>query len=81
VSFPSADTPHDQALGTEDSRATGSASNRGNSIGHVLLEKTESDKGVNLLDTQTHTPPQSKHAGYHHLFYATVVGPWGEEEE
>jgi len=60
VSSTSANEHDDQALGTEDSNAAGSASNRGNSVGHVPLEETESDKGVNLLDTPTHTPPRSK---------------------
>jgi len=42
VSTPSAIQHHYQAIGTKDSNAAGSASNRGNSIGHVLLEETES---------------------------------------
>jgi len=57
---PSGNIHHDQALGTEDRNATGLASNRGNPIGHVLLEETESDTGVNLLETLTHTLPRSK---------------------
>jgi len=60
VIYPSADIPHEQALGIEDSNAAGLASNRGNPVGQVLLEETESDKGINLLETPTHTPPQSK---------------------
>jgi len=46
VISPFADIPHEQALGIEDSNTTGSASNRGNPVGHGLLEGTESDEGV-----------------------------------
>jgi len=51
---------HEQALGIEDSNAIGSASNRGNPVGHALLEEMGSDTGGNLLTAPTHTPPQSK---------------------
>jgi len=37
VISPSANTIHERALGIEDSNAAGSASNRGNPVGHVLL--------------------------------------------
>jgi len=60
VIFPSVDTPRERALGIEDGNETGSASNCGNPVGHVLPEETESNKGVNLLETLSHTPPQSK---------------------
>jgi len=63
VISPFANIHHEQALVIEDINATGSASNRGNPlnpVGHVLLEETGSDKGVNLLEIPTHTPPQSK---------------------
>jgi len=65
----------EQALGIDDSNAIGSASNRGNPVGHLLLEETGSYTGVNLLETPTHTPPQSKSPS---PFRVTVVGPWVE---
>jgi len=47
-------------LGIEDSNATGSASNRGNPVGHVLLVGTESNERGNLLKAPTYNPPQIK---------------------
>jgi len=60
VISPSATLTHEQALGVEDSNATGSASNRGNPVGHVLLEETGSNEVGKLLKAPNHTPPQSK---------------------
>jgi len=77
VSSPSANPHHEQALGTEDSNAAGSVSNRGNLMGHAPFEETESNKRVNLLDTQS---IHLLKASPHHLFRATVVGPSVEEE-
>jgi len=39
-----------------------SAPNKGNPTGNVPLEEEEPDKGDDLLDSQIHTPPQSKSA-------------------
>jgi len=81
VISPSADIHLQQALGIEDSNSTGAASNKGNPVGHVLLEETGSDKGVNLLETPIHTPPQSKSPSSlscHHPVFR--VGPWVQEE-
>jgi len=77
VSSPSANTNHDQALGTEDSSAMGSAPSKGNPVGNAPLEATESYKGVNLLDTQSIHPLE---VSPHHLFRVTVDGPWVEED-
>jgi len=77
VSSPSANTIHVRALEFEDSSAMGSAPNKGNPVGHALLEETESCKGVNFLDTPIHTPLE---ASPHYLFRVTVGGPWVEEE-
>jgi len=60
VISPSANLTHEQALGVEDSNATGSASNWGNPVGQVLLEETGSNEVGNLLKAPNHTPPQSK---------------------
>jgi len=75
VIFPSANIPHEQALGIEDSNTTGSASSTGNPVGHVLLEEMGSDEEGNLLNAPTHTPPPSKLSS---PFRVTVVGPWVE---
>jgi len=57
VSSPFANPIHVQVLGAEDSI---SAPNKGNPVGHALLEETESYEGVNLIDNLIQTPPQSK---------------------
>jgi len=69
VISPSANVHHKQTLGIEDSNATGSASNSGNLVGHVLLEETGSDEEGNLLKALTHTPPQSKPLS--HFFFVS----------
>jgi len=58
---PSANLTQEQALGVEDSNATGSASNKGNPVGHVLLEEIWDpiNKVGNLLKAPNYTPPQS----------------------
>jgi len=76
----SANTIHEhieQALGIEDSNAAGSASNKGNPLSHVLVEETESNKGVNLLKVLTPTPPPSKQASIT-IFVLPLLGrgPW-----
>jgi len=60
VISPSANLIHEQALGVEDSNAAGSASNGGNPVGHVLLEETGSNEGVNLFKSPTIPPLPSK---------------------
>jgi len=60
VSSQFANPIHVQALGTEDSSAMGLAPNKDNLVGHAPLDETESCKGVKLIDTPIHTPPQSK---------------------
>jgi len=77
VSSPSAKTIHVPTLEVEDSSAMGSAPNKGNPVGHVPLEETESCKGVNLIDTLNHTHPRSKSPSH---FSCPVGGPWVEEE-
>jgi len=77
LSSPSANHIHVRALKVEDSSAMGSAPNKGNPVGNAPLEKTESCKGVNFLDTPNHTPPQESPW---HLFRVTVGGPWVKEE-
>jgi len=75
VISPYANLTHEQALGVEDNNATGSASNRGNPVCHVLLEETGSNELGKLLKAPNHTPLR---ASIHHLFRVTGVGPWVE---
>jgi len=77
VSSPSANTQHVKALEFKDSSAMNSAPNKGNSVGDTPLEEKGPDKGDDLLDSSIHTPLT---ASPHHLFRATVGGPWVEEE-
>jgi len=60
VSPPSAIAINVRAIEFGDSSAMGPAPNKGNPVGHVPLEETESCKGENFLDTSIHTPPQCK---------------------
>jgi len=60
VSSTSANQIHVRALDFEDSSVMGPASNKGNPVGHVPLEETESCKGENFLDTPIDTPTESK---------------------
>jgi len=60
VSSPSATTQMYRAVEVGDSSAMGPAPNKGNPVGHVPLQETESCKGESFLDTPIHTPPQSK---------------------
>jgi len=53
-------TPHNWALGNEDSDAADSAPNTGTLAGNVLLEETGPYTGGYLLGTPTHTPLRSK---------------------
>jgi len=54
VISPSANLTHEQALGVEDSKATRSASNRGNPVDHALLEETGSNEVGKLLKAPNH---------------------------
>jgi len=69
VSSPSASHIHVRALDYEESSAMGSAPNKGNLVGHAPLEKTESCKGVNFLDTLFHTPSKQ-------VIIIFSVSPW-----
>jgi len=60
ASSTSANAIHVRALKVDGSSAMGPAPNKGNPVGYVPLEETESCKAVNFLDTPIHTPPQSK---------------------
>jgi len=64
-------TPHDWALGDEDSNAQDSAPNTGIPAGNVPLEVTEPNTGGYFQVTPTHTPPRSK--TLYHLFRDTVL--------
>jgi len=73
VSYPSANPIHVRAPRIEDSSAVGSVRNKGSPVGHAALEETESYKGVNLINTPIHTPPQSKSQ------FTFFVSPWVSE--
>jgi len=56
--------------------AMGSGPNKGNLVGHVTLEETESCNEEHFLDTPIHTPPQGKSPSPFPYHRGWAMGRW-----